>query len=305
MSEEIENPAKNVPLAMLFGIVLNGSLGLAMLIAILFCLGNLDVVLGTTSFPFMEIFLQAVGSTKVALAMATFVTVLNICASISSVATASRMAWSFSRDHGTPGWKWLGQVTTSVSNDCTWPTKPIANLPLWSIGFTAIIAILFGLVGLGSTVAFNVVVSLSINGLFTSYLLGNGVLLYRRLKGSIKPYSPHADQALQPIKADHLSWGPWRIPEPFGAIVNIIGCIYMFVILIFSFWPTTPHPTPATMNYSSLMVSAVVIFLVVYYFTRGHKYYKGPGQEVDLVDYRSAAVSVANRQRSASDNAFR
>lgn len=196
MSEEIENPAKNVPLAMLFGVLLNGSLGLAMLIAILFCLGNLDAVLGTTtSFPFIEIFLQAVGSTKVALAMATFVTVLNICASISSVATASRMAWSFSRDHGTPGWKWLGQVTPSVSNDCTRPTKPIANLPLWSIGFTAITAILFGLVGLGSTVAFNVV-SLSINGLFTSYLLGNGVLLYRRLKGSIKPYSPPADQAL-------------------------------------------------------------------------------------------------------------
>lgn len=291
MSEEIGNPAKNVPRAMLFGIILNGSLGFGMLLAVLFCLGNLDAVLGTTTgFPFMEIFLQAVRSIRAALAMASFIAVLNICATISFVATASRMTWSFARDHGTPGWKWLGRVTPGLSNSCTQPTKPKVDLPLWSIGITAIVAILLGLVGLGSTVAFNVVVSLSINGLYTSYLLGNSVLLYRRLKGSIKPYSPSADQALDPINAQHLAWGPWKIPEPFGTIINIIGCIYMFVILIFSFWPIAPNPTPATMNFSSLMVGAVTIFSVVYYFTRGHKFYTGPRQEISLQDYQSTAI---------------
>lgn len=306
MSEEIENPTKNVPRAMLFGIFLNGSLGFGMLLAVLFCLGDLEAVLGTaTGFPFMEIFLQAVGSTRAALAMAAVITILNICATISFVATASRMTWSFARDRGPPGWEWLGKVTSgwellgkvtpNLADDCVQPTlRKIDHrsaLPIWSIIFTATTAVLLGLVGLGSTVAFNVVVSLSINGLYTSYLVGNSVLLFRRLTGSIKPYLSTHD-VLNPIDADHLAWGPWQIREPFGTIVNVLGCVYMFTILIFSFWPITVDPTPATMNYSSLMVSAVVIFSVVYYVLRGHKTYKGPVVEVNSLDYRSTAVSV-------------
>jgi choline transport protein len=112
MSEEISRPAQNVPWAMVIGILLNGSLGLGMLIAALFCLGDLDTVLSTpTGYPFMAIFQQAVGDVYGALTMSALITIMNICATISFVATASRMTWSFARDRGVPGWKWLGHVS--------------------------------------------------------------------------------------------------------------------------------------------------------------------------------------------------
>ena len=49
---------------MIASVVVNGCLGAAMLIAILFCLGDLDSALVTpTGFPFIEIFTQATYST--------------------------------------------------------------------------------------------------------------------------------------------------------------------------------------------------------------------------------------------------
>lgn len=51
-------------------VIINGFLGLGMLIAVLFCLGNLDNALGTpTGFPFIEIFTQATNSTSGGTAM--------------------------------------------------------------------------------------------------------------------------------------------------------------------------------------------------------------------------------------------
>ena len=45
MSEEIENPALNIPRAILTTMLLNGTMGFAMLLAVLFCLGDPESVL--------------------------------------------------------------------------------------------------------------------------------------------------------------------------------------------------------------------------------------------------------------------
>lgn len=150
-----------------------------------------------------------------------------------------------------------------------------------AISLTTIIAVLLSFIGLGSSVAFNDVVSLSINGLYTSYLIGNSLLLYRRVTGGIKAYSPSDTTLTNTPDAEHLTWGPWRIPEPFGTIINVFGCAYMFTILLFSFWPIGVNPDAASMNYSSLMCGAVVIFSVVYYAIWGRKSYTGPVVEID------------------------
>lgn len=61
MSEEVKNASRIVPGAMIFSLLVNGALGFAMLLAILFCLGDADIVLAsTTGFPFMAVFQQGV-----------------------------------------------------------------------------------------------------------------------------------------------------------------------------------------------------------------------------------------------------
>ncbi|OTB01478.1 hypothetical protein M426DRAFT_64013 [Hypoxylon sp. CI-4A] len=264
MSEEIQNAAVIVPRAMVLTVILNGALGFGILVAILFCVNDVDAALASpTGFPFMAIFEQGVGSERGAQTMAAILVILMLCASVSLVASASRMTWSFARDRGLPGWYHLSKVSD------------LTSIPIMSIVLTTVVSYLLALIAIGSSVAFNDVVSLTVSGLFSSYFIGNTLLLWRRTTGSIRPYNPENTE-LTNVSCENLSWGPTRIPEPLGTIVNAFGCAFLIVILFFSFWPNSIDPTAETMNMSSLMVGATMIWSVLYYAIWARKVYSGP-----------------------------
>lgn len=86
-------------------------LGFGMLLAVLFRAGDLTSAAGSpTGFPFMAIFQNAVGSLSGANVMITIVVIMSIAGSISPLAAASRMMWSFSRDQGLPWSRILSKV---------------------------------------------------------------------------------------------------------------------------------------------------------------------------------------------------
>ena len=114
MSEEIKNASTVVPWSIMTGILINGSLGFAMMIAALFCSGPIGRALeANPAYPFMAIFYNAVRSVSGAAVMSALVTVLALFATVGILASASRMFWSFSRDRGLPGWKTLQKVHQS------------------------------------------------------------------------------------------------------------------------------------------------------------------------------------------------
>ncbi|KAI1084204.1 amino acid transporter [Whalleya microplaca] len=268
MSEEIQNPGVIVPRAMVFTILLNGALGFGILVAVLFCVGDVDSILASpTGFPFMAIFEQGVGSERGAQTMASILVILNLCATVSLVASASRMTWSFARDRGLPGWFYISKIERRTS------------IPIIAIALTTTISYLLALVNIGSSVAFNDIVSLTINGLYGAYLIGNSLLLWRRVTGHIRPYNRDNTELIN-VSHETLSWGPTRIPEPLGTIINAFGCAYLLVMLFFSFWPTSINPTAKTMNMSSLMVGATIIWSIIYYALWARKVYSGPVIEI-------------------------
>ncbi|EED14465.1 amino acid transporter, putative [Talaromyces stipitatus ATCC 10500] len=273
MSEEIRNASRVVPGAMIFSLVVNGVLGFGILIAVLFCLGDVDAVLASPAgYPFMAVFQEGVKSLGGATTMSAIVTILVGCASISVVASASRMTWSFARDRGLPGWRWLTKLHSKSS------------IPVVAIALTTTISCLLSLINLSSAVAFNDVVSLTVDGLYTSYFIGNSLLLWRRATGQIKPYSENDETSRGPINvanAEYLTWGPWKIPEPFGTIINATSCVYMIVVIFFSYWPTSVDPTLSTMNFSSLMVGATGILSTLYYIFWARKVYSDPIIEIE------------------------
>lgn len=134
-------------------------------------------------------------------------------------------------------------------------------MPLAAIFLTTTIACLLGLINIGSSVAFNDVISLTINGLYGTYLLSCGLLLWRRCTGFIKPGSQDTfDGSLN--SNDGLFWGPFRLPGVLGIVTNVIACVYLIIVLFFSFWPPATPTTLATTNYSVLMTGAVILFSV-------------------------------------------
>lgn len=78
----------------------------------------------------------------------------------------------------------------------------------------------------------------------------------------------------------NLAWGPFRVPGAWGVAVNIAACVYMVVIIFFSFWPPATPTTAKTMNYSVLVTGFVVLFSIVYYLLYARRVYKGPLVEI-------------------------
>lgn len=268
MSEETVNPSVVVPRSILLSLVINGSCGFAMLIAMVFCMGNFDDAIssgpGLLGFPHVYIFQQATNSTAGALVMSAIIMILGACATVGMLASTSRVFWSFARDRGLPFWRTLSKVDDRTT------------VPIWAVGATSVIAVLLSLINIGSPVAFQNVTSLSISCLYGSYLIAAGLLLYRRMtKGFSMPDSTNLP-ALANTTGAELVWGPFHLPGAFGVANNVFTICYLIIVGFFSFWPPMVNPTPDMVNYSVVVTGSLVIFSVIYYVTWAKKEYNGP-----------------------------
>ncbi|KAH8652625.1 putative GABA permease [Tricladium varicosporioides] len=268
LSEEIRNAALVVPRSLMTGLFINGTLGFAMLITTLYCIGDIDAALTENpAYPFMAIFKNSVGSTTGAAVMSAVVVVMAFSATTGCLASTSRLYWAFARDRGLPGWGILKK------------TSPRTSIPLYSVLTTTIIAIMLSVVNIGSATAFNGVISISISSLFGSYLIAASLLLYRRLTGAIHVSTP--DDNLTNSIDSSLKWGPWYLPGFWGTANNIFACIYLVFIFFFSFWPANADVTPNNMNWAVLVFGAVVCFSILYYAIYARKVYSGPIIELE------------------------
>ena len=271
MSEEIQHAAIVVPRAVVLTVFLNGAMGLGIALALLFSIEDIDAALNTkTKFPFIEIFYQAVQSVNGAAVMAAIVFFMAFFSIFAVMAAASRQLWAFSRDRAVPWWQQLQRVNSKSA------------IPVFAVTTTTAISCLLALINLGSSTAFSDIVSLSVVGLFGSYIITVVLLLWRRIRGDIKPHGSMAIGVHTNIAGEPLTWGPWHIPGVFGIFTNSFAVVYLIIVFFFVNWPPVSAPTPATMNYSSLMFGVTMIFSVLYYVFWARKTYTGPVIEVNL-----------------------
>lgn len=149
-------------------------------------------------------------------------------------------------------------------------------MPLHTIVLTTVLTCLLALINIGSSVAFNDVISLTVSALYSSYLICCGLLLWRRCTGDIGGSSPSA------VGKSGLQWGPFRVPGVLGIAINVLACAFMIIIIFFSFWPPATPTTAVSMNYSVLVFGAVILLSIAYYLTIAHRTYVGPLVEVEV-----------------------
>lgn len=123
---------------------------------------------------------------------------------------------------------------------------------------TSVLLALLGLINIGSTTAFNAVVSLAVFGLELSYLLPICLLVGRRI-----------------TSGHEIALGPWSMGR-FGFPVNVVSICFLSFTCIFLVFPPYQPVTAENMNYASLVFGAVCIFSGLYWFWRGRKVYDGP-----------------------------
>lgn len=113
LGEEMHQPAVILPRIMIGTILLNGTLGLGMLFALLFCIGDVESVLGSsTGFPIIQIFYNTTGSVTATCALMTPFIVVAVTSTFGLLASSSRTLWAFARDRGLPYSDRLARVSS-------------------------------------------------------------------------------------------------------------------------------------------------------------------------------------------------
>lgn len=149
-------------------------------------------------------------------------------------------------------------------------------IPVYAVVVASITACVIGLINIGSTVAFNIVISLSVASLYASYIITESFLLYRRCTGGIRSRNSLDDTTEPGV----LVWGPFHLPGIFGIAVNVFAVCFGIIVFVFSFFPVSYRPGADGMNYSVVMTAAVVVFSILYYVIWARKEFKGPIVEV-------------------------
>lgn len=110
MSEEVKDAGLVVPRAIICSYVVNGLMGLILLITYLFCIPSIDDALSdATGYPFLYVFRSSM-STGAVNALTTLVLVLVASSNIDFCTSASRQAYAFARDKGLPFSSWISWV---------------------------------------------------------------------------------------------------------------------------------------------------------------------------------------------------
>ena len=117
-------------------------------------------------------------------------------ATISIMTTSSRMTYAFARDGGLPASKWLAKV------------HPTLELPLNALYLTTVLVVIFGCIFLGSSSAFNAIISVSVVALGVSYGMPVAINCLR-------------GRRMLPSRA-------FVLPGPFGWIANLVGRFLIF-----------------------------------------------------------------------------
>lgn len=255
LAEEIPHPSRNVPLAIMGSISINGLMGFAFFVMLLFSTGPLDSVLNSaTGFPFIQIFLNSTKSHGAATFLSLFPIVIALAAAIAGVTSTSRTLYAFARDDATPFSRFLSRVDPKTQQ----PTRA-----LWTV---SILQGLLGFIYLGSSTAFNAILSMAIIGMYLSYFLPiSAMLLYgrRRIRDS--------------------EYGPFKLGKTWGIILNVVSICWMGISMLFSVFPAALPVLPENMNYSVVVMSGWLLFGIVYYVAFGRRQFKMPIVEAGVI----------------------
>jgi choline transport protein len=221
MIEEIPNASVEGPKIMIYCVGIGTVTGFIFLMVLLFVSGgDTEAITGSPTGPLLYILRNATNSRVGAACLLMFPLICILFAEVAIMTTSSRMTYAFARDGGLPWSKVFAKVNHRL------------GLPLNALILAASLTILFGLIIIGSTSAFNALISASVVALGVSYAIPVAINLCRGRK------------MLPPRH--------FRLPGPLGWAANLLGVAYTIVTtVLFLFPPELPVTTSNMSMYAS------------------------------------------------------
>ncbi|PQK15205.1 hypothetical protein BB8028_0005g07190 [Beauveria bassiana] len=250
MIEEIPDPQRQGPKIMLYCIGIGIFTGFIFLTCLLLVTKDIDAVIKAPWGPLLQVFMDATNSKAGSVCMLIFPIVCMLFTAITIMCTSSRMSYAFARDRGMP----FSSVFAKV--------HPTLDVPLNALIWTAAWVIIFGCIFLGSSSTFNAITSASVVALGVTYAIppAINVLRGRRMLPKDRPF---------------------KIPEPFGWILNIIGILWSILTTVLFVFPPELPVTGSNMNYAIAAFGIILLIAGGTWVFDGRKNYHGPQLNIE------------------------
>ncbi|KAJ9140807.1 hypothetical protein P3X46_031407 [Hevea brasiliensis] len=255
MTEETKGADKNGPKGIISAIGISVIFGWFYILGITFAVTDIPYLLSEENdaggYAIAEIFYQAFknryGSGTGGIVCLGVVAIAIFFCGMSSVTSNSRMAYAFSRDGAMP----LSSLWHKVNKQ---------EVPINAVWLGAFISFCMALTYLGSTVAFQAMVSIATIGLYVAYALP----IFFRVTLASKSFTP----------------GPFNLGR-YGVLVGWIAVLWVVTISILFSLPVAYPITNETLNYTPVAVGGLLILTVSSWILSARHWFKGPITNVD------------------------
>jgi amino acid transporter len=264
MSEETQNASKAAARGVVMSIIVSAVFGYILALGVTFAIQSFTATTGAGIFAVKQVYLDALGS-KTAKVML-FITVgAQFFCGMSSITSASRMMYAFSRDRAVPGHQ-------------LWRRLNGERVPYLAAAAIAVLAFLCAFpayfskdIGVGAGyVAYAAVTSIATIALYLAYAMP----IFLRLR-----------------QGDSWEPGEWTLGRWYKP-VGIIACLWVGFISILFILPITPTGVPwnsdftwLSFNYAPVAVLGTLVLVGGWWLLSARKWFKGPiaqGSEDEL-----------------------
>ncbi|RSL62995.1 hypothetical protein CEP53_004564 [Fusarium sp. AF-6] len=245
VAEEMPNPARGVPRVMALTMIIGIITSAVWTVAFMFSAADYDAAIIHQS-PITAICLQALGSDAAGLAVSSILLVLFFGGALACHVAAGRQTWAFARDNGMPYSHIIGQI------------HPTLKAPMNATILTGVFCVIYGLIYIGSSAAFTSFIGLLILGLNTTYVFPQALVLLYGRKNVLPPKRP-------------INFG-----FVLGLLVNLYSVLLVMLYVVIFRFPTYLNTKASSMNYLSVVVVGVLIFILISWWVGKRRSYGGP-----------------------------
>ncbi|KAJ5825833.1 hypothetical protein N7474_002971 [Penicillium riverlandense] len=235
LTDELDNPKKQVPQVIIGSFLMNYFTALPMIVVYEFCNVDpkslLDPVGGQ---PMIQLMLNAFRSLPLTAVTGAIVIYGFFLASASSLITWSRLYWSFSREGSLPFSRTMSKLTSRDS------------LPVYALCWNTVLLIAIGAISIGSTTAMNALLGAANVCIISAIVTAFGLALYKGRK------------TFDPDRWFNL--GRW------GNAIFWLATLWSIFITVMLSMPLYLPVTPVTMNWTCVVFGGVVVIATIYWF---------------------------------------
>ena len=224
-------------------------------ITMFYCITDKESV-QSSILPILEIYQQATKNRNLSLLMQSMCTSCGIISGVASSTWQSRILWSISRDYSSIDRR-LGKNLTAKFFSWIANIDPVLETPLRSVLLSHFFVIIIGCIFMGSTTAFNAIITASITLLFITYAIPSVILI---IKSSFKSFKTESQTSTETeddvVSSNTLNWVQYLIH--FLCVMWALFCLCFFSL------PYELPVTASSMNYVSVAYAAVALGILIF-----------------------------------------